>query len=171
MLFTNTNLKEVSIFFFDKRTADKLHKPKRKETISEILRFSVRQLDRFRHPKILALVHSVEESSDTLAFATEPVLGSLANVFDYLEDRLPQGVAVAKALKDYQLLDFEIKYGLLQVRVRKSLGARVPSPFFPFPIPFPSSLSLSISLLKHFLTEGSLAAFPPMLFSAKPSLQ
>ena len=143
MLFTNTNLKEVSIFFFDKRTADKLHKPKRKETISEILRFSVRQLDRFRHPKILALVHSVEESSDTLAFATEPVLGSLANVFDYLEDRLPQGVAVAKALKDYQLLDFEIKYGLLQVRVRKSLGARVPSPFFPFPIPFPSFLSLS----------------------------
>lgn len=106
-------MKEVSIFFFDKRTADKLHKPKRKETISEILRFSVRQLDRFRHPKILALVHSVEESSDTLAFATEPVLGSLANVFDYLEDRLPQGI-IGK-LKDYQLLDFEIKYGLLQV--------------------------------------------------------
>lgn len=106
----------MSIFFFDKRTADKLHKPKRKETISEILRFSVRQLDRFRHPKILALVHSVEESSDTLAFATEPVLGSLANVFDYLEDRLPQGI-LTKALKGYQLLDFEIKYGLLQVRV------------------------------------------------------
>ena len=103
----------MSIFFFDKRTADKLHKPKRKETISEILRFSVRQLDRFRHPKILSIVHSVEESSDTLAFATEPVIGSLANVYDYLDERLPQ--AFVSKLKDYNLLDFEIKYGLLQV--------------------------------------------------------
>ncbi|KAI2801048.1 hypothetical protein BLOT_011622, partial [Blomia tropicalis] len=108
-----TDKKDVSIFFFDKRTADKLHKPKRKETISEILRFSVRQLDRFRHPKILSIVHSVEESSDTLAFATEPVIGSLANVYDYLDERLPQ--AFVSKLKDYNLLDFEIKYGLLQM--------------------------------------------------------
>lgn len=97
--------------------ADKLHKPKRKETISEILRFSVRQLDRFRHPKVLSVVHSVEESCDTLAFATEPVNGSLANVFDYLEDRLPQGSFIPK-LKDYNLIEFEIKYGLLQVSVQ-----------------------------------------------------
>lgn len=62
---------------------------------------------------MLAVVHTVEESSDTLAFATEPVLGSLANVFDYLEDRLPQGFT--PKLKDYDLLNFEIKYGLLQV--------------------------------------------------------
>lgn len=73
----------------------------------------MRQLDRFRHPKVLAVVHSVEESSDTLAFATEPVNGSLANVFDYLEDRLPQGFI--PKLKDYNLIEFEIKYGLLQV--------------------------------------------------------
>ncbi|RWS09813.1 SCY1-like protein 2, partial [Dinothrombium tinctorium] len=45
---------EASVFFFDKRTAEKLHKPRRRETISEILRFSGRQLDRFRHPKILS---------------------------------------------------------------------------------------------------------------------
>ena len=57
-------------------------------------------------------MHSVEESSDTLAFATEPVLGSLANIFDYLDERLPQ---ITPKLRDYNLLDFEIKYGLLQV--------------------------------------------------------
>jgi len=46
-------LQEVSIFVFEKKTAEKLHKPKRKETVAEILRGSVRQLERFRHPKIL----------------------------------------------------------------------------------------------------------------------
>lgn len=102
------------MFFFDKRVAEKLHKPKRKETIAEILRFSVRQLDRFRNPKMLTLLHSVEESSDTLAFATEPVFASLANVLGYLEDRIPQNLPVN--IKEYSLLDFEIKYGLLQVR-------------------------------------------------------
>lgn len=38
---------------FEKKSAEKLHKPKRKETITEILRSSVKQLERFRHPKIL----------------------------------------------------------------------------------------------------------------------
>lgn len=106
----------MSIFFYDKRIADKLHKPKRKETIAEILRFSVRQLDRFRHPRILAILHSVEESSDTLAFATEPVLGSLANAFDYLEDRLPPTYdTISCGLKETEFKDFDIKYGILQV--------------------------------------------------------
>ncbi|UXI17099.1 putative palmitoyltransferase [Sarcoptes scabiei] len=112
--FRRSDKKEVSVFFYDKRTADKLHKPKRKETIAEILRFSVRQLDRFRHPRILSIIHSVEESSDSLAFATEPVLGSLANVYRYLEDRLPQTYESCWT-RDNQMLDFDIKYGLLQI--------------------------------------------------------
>ncbi|EEC12566.1 hypothetical protein IscW_ISCW020540 [Ixodes scapularis] len=53
---------EASVFVFEKRVADKLHKPKRKETITEILRFSVRQLDRFKHPKLLTLYHPIEEA-------------------------------------------------------------------------------------------------------------
>ncbi|XP_054169221.1 SCY1-like protein 2 [Oppia nitens] len=108
-----TDKKEASVFFFDKRVAEKLHKPKRKETIAEILRFSVRQLDRLRHPKMLTLLHSVEESSDTLAFATEPVMASLANILGTLDDRLPQHLP--KHIREYTLLDFEIKYGLLQI--------------------------------------------------------
>ncbi|KAM7294094.1 SCY1-like protein 2 [Ixodes scapularis] len=55
-------LQEASVFVFEKRVADKLHKPKRKETITEILRFSVRQLDRFKHPKLLTLYHPIEEA-------------------------------------------------------------------------------------------------------------
>lgn len=74
------------MFLFDKRTADKLHKPRRKETISEMLRHGVRQLERCRHPRLLHVLHSVEETSDTLAFATEPVAASLGNVLAALEE-------------------------------------------------------------------------------------
>lgn len=106
-------VKEASVFFFDKRAADKIHKPKRRETISEILRFSGKQLDRYRHPRILQLTHSVEETTDTIAFASEPVLGSLANILGYLEDRLPQNLP--PEIRSYLFIDFEIKYGILQV--------------------------------------------------------
>lgn len=54
MIFLNPQ--EVSIFLFEKRSAEKLHKPKRKETVTEILRGGVRQLERFRHPKILQVI-------------------------------------------------------------------------------------------------------------------
>ena len=104
---------ESSVFFFDKRIADKIHKPRRKETITEILRVSAKQLDRFRHPRILTMTHAVEETHDTLAFATEPVLGSLANVLGSLEDRLPQNIS--NDVRAYQFLDFEIRYGILQL--------------------------------------------------------
>ncbi len=51
--------------------------------MTELLRASVKQLERFRHPKILQIIHTVEECPDTLAFATEPVLASLANILAY----------------------------------------------------------------------------------------
>lgn len=55
-------LQDCSVFFFEKKVAEKLHKPKRKETITEILRFGVRQLERHKHPKLLSLAHPIEEA-------------------------------------------------------------------------------------------------------------
>ena len=128
------------MFVFDKRTADKLHKPRRKETISEMLRHGVRQLERCRHPRLLHVLHSVEETPDTLAFATEPVAYSLGNVFSStLEDKVQfpsrdndadgaphQSEAASdvndqptvdpvKPTGDLPFLDIEIKYGIFQV--------------------------------------------------------
>lgn len=71
------------MFLFEKRCAEKLHKPKRKESVTELLRTSVKRLERYRHPKILQVIHPVEECQDTLAFATEPILASLANVLAF----------------------------------------------------------------------------------------
>ncbi|XP_073976277.1 SCY1-like protein bma isoform X3 [Rhodnius prolixus] len=119
--------KEVSVFVFEKKCAEKLHKPKRKETVTELLRGSVRQLERSRHPKILQVIHSVEESGETLAFASEPVLASLANILAYQEGGGggPGGPATGASqlqtaprhphAKEYHFLDIELKYGILQI--------------------------------------------------------
>jgi SCY1-like protein 2 len=54
-------LQEVSVFLFEKRVADKLHKPKRREIVTEILRKEIKQLSRQKHPKILRVLHPIEE--------------------------------------------------------------------------------------------------------------
>ncbi len=49
---------------------------------------------------------------DCLAFATEPVYASLANVMGR-HDNMPKPVPAQ--IRDYKMFDVEIKYGLLQV--------------------------------------------------------
>lgn len=49
------------MFLFEKKIADKLHKPRRKETVSEILRKEVQHLERIKHPRILNIIHPLEE--------------------------------------------------------------------------------------------------------------
>ncbi|XP_037077025.1 SCY1-like protein 2 [Pollicipes pollicipes] len=108
-----TDGKEVSIFVFEKKCAEKLHKPKRRETVTELLRASVKQLERYRHPRILQVMHPVEECPETLAFASEPVLACLANVLSPAsEGDRSNGHGFAK---DYSFLDIELKYGILQI--------------------------------------------------------
>ena len=51
-----------------------------RELIWEMMKKGVGQLTRLRHPRILTVQHPLEESRDCLAFATEPVFASLANV-------------------------------------------------------------------------------------------
>lgn len=76
----------------------------------------------------------MEECADTLAFASEPVLASLANVLAYKEQLANTLAAQSTGLmgkqnhpptssynrstfvKEYELLELEVKYGLLQVR-------------------------------------------------------
>lgn len=62
--------------------------------------------------QVLTVQHPLEESRETLAFATEPVFASLANVLGHTEN-MP--VPPPSGLKDYKLYDVEIKYGLMQV--------------------------------------------------------
>ena len=63
------------------------------------------------HSRMLMI--SVLSRRESLAFATEPVFASLANVLKR-HDNLP--VPVPSYIKEFELFDVEIKYGLFQVR-------------------------------------------------------
>ena len=67
-------MQEVSIFVFEKRIAEKLHKPKRRETVTELLRAGVKQLERYRHPRILQVPPTHQRASfarERRVFATQ----------------------------------------------------------------------------------------------------
>lgn len=100
---------EASIFVFEKRQLEKYSKQDR-EIILESLKRGVTQLTKIRHPQILTVQHPLEESRESLAFATEPVFASLANILGQTTN-MPQPTNMA----NYELYDIEIKYGLLQV--------------------------------------------------------
>ncbi|XP_069847093.1 SCY1-like protein 2 isoform X3 [Dipodomys merriami] len=102
---------EVAVFVFDKKLIDKYQKFE-KDQIIDCLKRGVQQLTRLRHPRLLTVQHPLEESRDCLAFCTEPVFASLANVLGNWEN-LPS--SISPDIKDYKLYDVETKYGLLQV--------------------------------------------------------
>ncbi|KAF2361535.1 Protein kinase domain [Trinorchestia longiramus] len=110
--FKKSNQQDVSLFVFEKRSLDRWDRQHR-ELLLEQLRKGIAQLTRLRHPQILTVQHPLEESRDSLAFATEPVLGSLANVLGSGCHNLP--MPMPSALQGYKLEDVEIKYGFIQV--------------------------------------------------------
>lgn len=74
-----TTKQEASVFVFEKKQLERYSKDDR-EQMMEILKKSVVQLTKLRHPHVLTVQHPLEESRDSLAFATEPCFASLANV-------------------------------------------------------------------------------------------
>ncbi|KAL3842613.1 hypothetical protein ACJMK2_020606 [Sinanodonta woodiana] len=107
-----TTKQEAAVFVFDKKILEKYSRRDR-DMILEVLKKGVSQLTRLRHPRILSVMQPLEESRESIAFATEPVFASLANVLGNQENIPAQ--AVPKELQEFQLYEVEIKYGLLQV--------------------------------------------------------
>ncbi|KAG1701411.1 SCY1-like protein 2 [Nymphon striatum] len=102
---------EAAIFVLQKSQLDRFSKRDR-ELILDVLKKGVSQLTRLRHPAILTVQHPLEESRESLAFATEPVFASLANILNH-HDNMP--TPPPPELKGFSLHDVEIKYGLLQL--------------------------------------------------------
>ena len=50
------------MLMFEKKIAEKLHKPRRREAVTETLRNEVVFTSRLKHPSILRVVHPLEES-------------------------------------------------------------------------------------------------------------
>ncbi|XP_011171073.1 SCY1-like protein 2 [Solenopsis invicta] len=110
--YKKSTKQEAAIFVFEKRMLEKWSARADRELVLETLKRGVMQLTKLRHPQVLIVQHPLEESRDSLAFATEPVFASLANVLGNYEN-IPQPTPVN--LKDYKLHDIEIRYGLLQL--------------------------------------------------------
>nr|XP_023423392.1 SCY1-like protein 2 [Cavia porcellus] len=133
---------EVAVFVFDKKLIDKYQKFE-KDQIIDSLKRGVQQLTRLRHPRLLTVQHPLEESRDCLAFCTEPVFASLANVLGNWEN-LPS--AISPDIKDYKLYDVETKYGLLQPKFPcKEWDPNLPSLCLPNPEYLAPEYILSVS--------------------------
>ncbi|KAH8288917.1 hypothetical protein KR054_012045 [Drosophila jambulina] len=100
--YKKSTKQEVSVFVFEKKSLERWSKDDR-ETMLETLRRGVQQLTKIRHPHVLTVQHPLEESRDSLAFATEPVFASLANVVG------------DNVRSEKKLYDVEIRHGLLQL--------------------------------------------------------
>uniref|UniRef100_A0A8W7Q3H7 Protein kinase domain-containing protein n=1 Tax=Anopheles coluzzii TaxID=1518534 RepID=A0A8W7Q3H7_ANOCL len=102
--------KEVaSIFVFDKKQLELFTKDEREE-ICENIRRGVVQLTKIRHPQVLTVQHAMEESRDTIAFATEPVVASLANLLGNTTNVSNTGL-----LAEYKLSEFDTKFGIFEL--------------------------------------------------------
>lgn len=110
--YKKSTKQKAAIFVFEKRLLDQFQEKSVKDSILETLKRGVVQLTKLRHPQILTVQHPLEESRDSLAFATEPVFASLANILGCL-DNVPQSAQTT--LKDYKILDLEMKFGLYQL--------------------------------------------------------
>ncbi|XP_046852322.1 SCY1-like protein 2 isoform X2 [Xenia sp. Carnegie-2017] len=102
---------EVSVFVFEKKILEKIDK-KSSELILEAMKCGPTNLARLRHPRLLVVQHPLEESRDSLAYATEPVFSSLSTI---LGDHGNFVSAVPKDVQDHELYDVEKVYGLYQI--------------------------------------------------------
>lgn len=104
-----TTKQNVSVFVFDK-TQLKFSKEDR-DAILETLKRGAIQLTKIRHPRILTVQHPLEESRDSIAFVTEPILASLSNILGNFNN-MP---SMNETQPFQQLHEIEIKYGLIQL--------------------------------------------------------
>ena len=105
----------AAVFVLEKRSLESKYpgseRRLERDRLLDQFKKSISQLTRLRHPQILTVQFPLEESRDCLAFATEPVFASLANLLGRYDNLNP----VPPQIRDYKMFDVEIKYGLLQV--------------------------------------------------------
>lgn len=84
-----------------------------REVILDVIKRGVIQLTKIRHPRILTVQHPLEESRDTIAFVTEPIIASLSN---YMGNYTNMPSATESSATQFPPLhEIEVKYGLLQL--------------------------------------------------------
>ncbi|CAH8566675.1 unnamed protein product [Schistosoma bovis] len=101
---------EATIWIMEKKLLESYPKLQR-ESMIEILKYGVSTLMRIKHPKIVSVLQPLEESRESLAYATEPLFTSLNSVLT----RDSSNIRQPNESMDFSLSDTEIKYGLVQL--------------------------------------------------------
>ena len=104
---------EASVCLFEKKQLDNFSKTDR-EIILETIRKGVQQLTKLRHPRVIAVYHALEETTSALAYATEPILCSLANKVQYPTDTTISEESLQNMLRS-PLHEVDIKFGFIQL--------------------------------------------------------
>ena len=86
-----------------------LPKKLRNEAFYEVIRKEAQVLARIRHPLILKLVHPLSESQQAFCMVTEPLLGSVSNLF--LQDHSNLS-PIPTAVRDFVSNDLSINNGM-----------------------------------------------------------
>uniref|UniRef100_A0A0K0FKV5 Novel protein (inferred by orthology to a zebrafish protein) n=1 Tax=Strongyloides venezuelensis TaxID=75913 RepID=A0A0K0FKV5_STRVS len=106
--YKRSTKQKCAVWFFEKNDIEKWPKDE-KEQFLNIIRKNVLTLTRIRHNRILIVEHGIEESRESIAFCTEPIFASLANIFQ------PTSVPSNLDLRDYELEKLDISHGLFQL--------------------------------------------------------
>ncbi|CAH8510912.1 unnamed protein product [Schistosoma turkestanicum] len=101
---------EATIWIMEKKLLESYPKLQR-ESMIEILKHGVCTLTRIKHPKIVSVLQPLEESRESLAYATEPLFASLNSVLT----RESPNTGQSNGSMEFSLSDIEIKYGLVQL--------------------------------------------------------
>jgi SCY1-like protein 2 len=109
--FKKSTKQEATVFVLIKKSLE-VYPKKDRDLIIEAFKKGATQLARIKHPRILSLQHQLEESKDSLAFATEPCFCSVANALGNHEN-MPSELPVD--FLNFKLFEVEIKYGLMQI--------------------------------------------------------
>ncbi|CAH8640450.1 unnamed protein product [Heterobilharzia americana] len=78
--------RKCTAFIYDKKLLDRISKNRRRELILESLRNDLTSLNKLKHPRFIQLIQDIEENNEYLIFVTEPVIGSLADM--YIDDQV-----------------------------------------------------------------------------------
>ena len=70
----------MSVHVYEKRSAERVGRGKRREAIAELLKTGVSKLETYSNPWLLQVVHGAVENSECLVFVSERVLGTLSTI-------------------------------------------------------------------------------------------
>ncbi|CAL4073801.1 unnamed protein product, partial [Meganyctiphanes norvegica] len=104
------------LYLLQKHISKDCHKPRREWKYMEVFRNILEHLKRLLYKKLWPVVAGPDDTPETLSFYSEPIYASLANIISpAVDDTKKEDKKDQVVNKDYNFLEIELKYGILQL--------------------------------------------------------